>query len=236
MPSDGWASSRARRELVKLVASGEIHEDLEPHEAYFICQHRFPDKFQYHGFESRFPERLEAVFAEVERDKGVADIQKQALMKDREMFPKKTTNHRGEPRWEGGKAEELLLKDMEDGKHLQMKPSELRATRQEYQEYPKQVFRKHIHQAKSARKFNQFCADMSKKKYAASDEKARIAKEKKEKAGSATVAELKELCRAKGLKVSGTKSKLLLRLRDHADTEEAEKAEKAQAENIPQDV
>jgi hypothetical protein len=42
---------------------------------------------------------------------------------------------------------------MDEGKHRTMKPSELRQTRQQYQNYPIRVFRGHIEQEERARKY-----------------------------------------------------------------------------------
>jgi hypothetical protein len=67
--------------------------------------------------------------------------------------PKKTHNHRGEPRWEGGLAERLLKLDIADNKHLRLKPEVLRITKAAYQDYPLKVFRNHIDQEVRAQKF-----------------------------------------------------------------------------------
>ena len=174
-PNDGWSSSRARRELVKLVSSGEIHEDLSPEEACCICQLEAPDAFRHHPFENRFPERLEAILQEVERDQERAEAEKQAMLKDRQIFPKKPTNHRGEPRWEGSEAERLLKLDIDANMHQLMKPKELRTTRPEYEEFLLTTFRKHIHQETRSRKFIEYCKAMSQKKYDKSEKKAKTA-------------------------------------------------------------
>ena len=52
-------------------------------------------------------------------------------------------NHPGKP---------LLRQDMDEGKHLQMKPSKLRDSRPEYSDLPYDVFRKRIAQETLARK------------------------------------------------------------------------------------
>ena len=50
------------------------------------------------------------------------------------------------PEWEGSEAQHWLKKDMEDGKHLQLKPEELHQSRPEYVLLPLKVFRDHIAQ------------------------------------------------------------------------------------------
>jgi hypothetical protein len=72
--------------------------------------------------------------------------------------------------WHKSEAKKLLKQDIDDGKNRDMKPSELRGTRKEYEEFTLEVFRKHIHQDVDGR---------SKRAY-------RFAKKKKKK-GSAVI-------------------------------------------------
>jgi len=67
--------------------------------------------------------------------------------------PKKLTNHRGEPRWEGSKAKRNLKHHIDKGKQDSMEPKDLYKTRIEYQDYPLEVFRKHIQQEVKRHKF-----------------------------------------------------------------------------------
>jgi hypothetical protein len=57
-------------------------------------------------------------------------------------------------RWEGSEAADWLTYDVEQNHHLLMKPQDLHRSRPEYQEYPLQVFRDHIHQEIKTRKFH----------------------------------------------------------------------------------
>jgi hypothetical protein len=50
------------------------------------------------------------------------------------------------PRWDLSEAQRLLKEDIAAERHKAMKPQELRMTRLQYQLFPKDVFRKHIHQ------------------------------------------------------------------------------------------
>jgi hypothetical protein len=50
------------------------------------------------------------------------------------------------PRWDLSDAQRLLKEDIAAERHKAMQPQELRMTRLEYQRFPKDVFRKHIHQ------------------------------------------------------------------------------------------
>jgi hypothetical protein len=50
------------------------------------------------------------------------------------------------PRWDLSDAQRLLKEDIAVGLHKIMTPQELRKTKSEYERFPKDVFRKHIHQ------------------------------------------------------------------------------------------
>jgi hypothetical protein len=77
-----------------------------------------------------------------------------AMAHDRLLFPVPTHNHRGEPWWPGSEAQRLLALDVDDNKHITMKPRQLYNTRAEYYDnYPLQVFRDHIYQEVKLRKF-----------------------------------------------------------------------------------
>ena len=52
--------------------------------------------------------------------------------------------------WHLSEAVKHLKRDMNEGKHLQMKPKELYMTRSAYQEYDLTTFRKHIYQLRDA--------------------------------------------------------------------------------------
>lgn len=76
-----------------------------------------------------------------------------SLRKDREKYPAPTHNIRGEPRWNGSEAQRLLKIDMDNGEHEKVSaPRFLWETRDEYKEFSKKAFRKHIDQAKQSRK------------------------------------------------------------------------------------
>ena len=50
------------------------------------------------------------------------------------------------PHWDGSEAQRLVKIEFNDGKNNTMAPSKLCVTREEYNSYPVDVFRKHIHQ------------------------------------------------------------------------------------------
>jgi hypothetical protein len=72
--------------------------------------------------------------------------------------------NRGEPRWEGSAAEARLKKDMDEGIHLKLLPSEMRKNTPEYQDYLPKTFSSHIDQETRARKFQAYLRDKNQKK------------------------------------------------------------------------
>ena len=75
-----------------------------------------------------------------------ADMDAVALIKDRQVYPVRTHNAKGEINWKGSEADFWLKKDMEKKKHRKMKPEALRATRPCCQLFSKKRFSKRIDQ------------------------------------------------------------------------------------------
>jgi hypothetical protein len=122
---------------------------MTPRDAYL---HR-PEFAEFDGY-ANFPSRLRGARQQIASKNNRASSDSAALAHDRKIYPKAASNHRGEPRWEGSEAERLLRKDMDEGKHNQMRPELLYYTRKDYHEnYPLKVFREHIYQEERRRKF-----------------------------------------------------------------------------------
>jgi hypothetical protein len=84
---------------------------------------------------------------------------------DETIHPKKLKNHRGELRWEGSMAQQLLRLDMDDGKHQIMKPENLYNSRFEYLEQCSLgTFREHIYQEMRRRRKVRFAKNKAMKK------------------------------------------------------------------------
>ena len=81
-------------------------------------------------------------------DKAIVDSA--AVAHDRLVHPRLPiiTNQSGfsYSHWDGLESKNLLKLDIRDGKQDIMVPQKLRETREEYQGFPLEVFRKHIHQ------------------------------------------------------------------------------------------
>lgn len=152
-----WRNSKAQRLLQDLMMSGELRCDegarLAPLEVWnTYCRPRQ----EFSGFlYSKFPARLRAMQKRHVTNGGRAAEEAALLAHHKQHFPVSTHNHRGEPRWNGSDAERLLKLDVSAKEHELMCPQLLHGTRVEYQAYPLEVFRKHIHQEVRSQKLKQ---------------------------------------------------------------------------------
>jgi len=72
----------------------------------------------------------------------------------------------GYPIWAGSEAEHCLKEDVDQGRHLMAAPKELYESRDEYQEWPLDVFRDHIYQELRRRKTQSYWLHRDKKQSA----------------------------------------------------------------------
>ena len=81
-------------------------------------------------------------------------VDSNAVANDRRAHPKNNDGNalRSYPHWDGSEAQRLLKLDVDDGTHERLLPRELHQARVEYQAYPLDVFRKHIHQETRSRR------------------------------------------------------------------------------------
>jgi hypothetical protein len=103
---------------------------------------------------SQFEARLKSHRAQVKRDKVFAARDKEAFDRDEKLFPRKSHNHRGEPRFDlNQSAKKMLQKDVEEGKHDSMSPLQLQRTRSEYLAFDATIFSDRIRQEVRRQKF-----------------------------------------------------------------------------------
>jgi hypothetical protein len=160
-PSVPWADSDAKRVLEERLESGEIPLDsdlMAPRDVYYQDP-SFSD-YPY----KQFRDRLRDLRKKVKSLEYLTNFDAAALSHDRKIHPKKQKNSKGEHRWEGSEAERLLKRDIDNKKHEDLAPRDLRKTQKAYQDYPLEVFRKHIHQEVARRKFIAYCKKKAEKK------------------------------------------------------------------------
>lgn len=116
----------------------DLYHNMYKHTAEFIVE-----RVEY----EQFRDRLRDHRAQVGRRHEAAQWEMAALAHDRQLFPIRTHNDRGEKKFYLSTAGALLAEDVKQEKHKTMKPSELRASRPEYAEFPLKIFDGRIRQA-----------------------------------------------------------------------------------------
>jgi len=143
-PADPWKYSKARDLLEKDIKDGTVDATMHPAQV-FIMRPEFSE-FDY----DFFAKRLETLQESLGELKTLAHIDARALAHDLALGMRK--NSKPYPLWQGSCAERLLKEDLDDGLDLIMKPEKLKGKRPEYDPWPLDVFRNHIHQELRARK------------------------------------------------------------------------------------
>lgn len=138
-----WSKTEARKLLYKDLTDGTIPldtNDMAPQVVYL-------QRPEYSDIEyERFRDRLCDMRKHIQESRDHAASDDAALAHDRAIFPKKSHDIRGVPRWEGSQAEAFLRLDVKQGMNKALKPKDLYMMRSEYQQFPLTVFRKHIEQ------------------------------------------------------------------------------------------
>ena len=141
-----WLNHPAREILRLAFWNGDIPLDWNrrPMDIY----NKFKDRKEFRGmkYDATFQRRLLNLRDIVKNKINRRDSDKIAYDTFRKNFPVRQVNNVGVLRWHGSLAQYYLKMDMKAGLHKGKKPAEFRATRAEYQEYPKETFRKHIGQ------------------------------------------------------------------------------------------
>ena len=136
-----------------IIPVDPTENDLKPKQ---LFEQRYKDldifKIKDYGDATKFSSRLRGVHDQIKKSYERADRDFRAFIHDRQIHPQPLLDHRGCPLWNTSKAKELLCRDMDLGKHKRFKPMVLWYARPEFQEYPLEVFRKHIHQEAKKRK------------------------------------------------------------------------------------
>lgn len=133
-----WQESEAKYLLRKDIIAGAVTADDDPVVV-------FNSRPEYQPFEAKFAEYLTNLLEKVAEEQAFADLGSQALANDLRLHPP-ANDPRGYPIFGGSEAERLLKQDMDNDLHKQFKPRELHVQREEYQAWPLEVFRNHIHQ------------------------------------------------------------------------------------------
>lgn len=151
-----WEDSEAKRILYEALLEGLISDDLFPRQVHQMNAEflRWP--------KTSFASNLRNLRAAVKRDQGRADMAKEAFEHDRRvMIPPATRKY---PKWGGSEAEALLKSDIANKVIDGMKPKDIHEMRQEYQEWPLNVFRDFLTSTKRRRHASSYWLVRNKKK------------------------------------------------------------------------
>jgi hypothetical protein len=111
-----------------------------------------------------FCSRLRSLQKTIALQKRTGSDDAAALSRDRLVYPKKARNAIGALRWEGSQAEKSLKLDVSNRRHVELLPSQLWETREEYKAFTKKAFASHLDQEKRKRKYHNYLASKSKAK------------------------------------------------------------------------
>ena len=169
-PPIDWAQSAAKQFLKRSFRDGTIPlnymtKDGGPGPKHVWDNHcKDNPAFKHMLYSSLFQSRLAGVkndhFAKDKR----ADLDQKAFDNFRKLHPRPMVDHNGIELWDGSEAQRLLKEDMANGKHKEGDPSDLWASKKEYQVYELQVFRDHIYQEQRLWKLQNFLVLEGKKK------------------------------------------------------------------------
>jgi len=141
----------AKKSLFDEISAGRIPLEVEQMGAAQVwCNYHNTSQFKMRGmkFSDAFKRRLSAMRKQIAKDKTRAASDQQEVARAIRNHPPPTHNHRGEPQWNGSRAQELLKLDIAAGNHLKMTATELwlDPTRPEHQDFEPQTIRWKIQQ------------------------------------------------------------------------------------------
>jgi hypothetical protein len=156
-----WTNSEGKALLLRDIEEGTIPETMAPQEVFDHYAH-LPEFSMLEKNEKKdFTRRLASLRKSISLvAENLADAERYAardaaaLAHDRQIYPEKTHNDRGERLFHNSPARLLLREDIDAGKYEKGKPQKLRETREEYQEFSPNKFRKRIHQEIQTKKWH----------------------------------------------------------------------------------
>lgn len=119
-------------------------EDADPVVLYSVYRHQH-EEFQDVPFD-QFKVRLNEYRKQTEKRRARSKQEEEWMVHDRQIHPRQSHNHRGEPVFDLDEAKTLLRGDIENGLHKTMTPMELRESRTAYQKFTINKFRPRIYQ------------------------------------------------------------------------------------------
>jgi hypothetical protein len=144
-----WRKSQERRMLFKSLMDDKLSLELQrmsPEEIY--NSHKGFAKWDL----TKFKGYLEYLLQTTNHTRKQVAFEEEAFQKELKLFPRNELTNRGYPFWGYHAANALLKDDVKSGLADELKPSDLRKSREEYQDFPSKVFLKHVHQEKRSQR------------------------------------------------------------------------------------
>lgn len=139
-----WQKSKAKALLRSGILNGTISANMTAEEIYAM-----DDEHKKWNF-TNWTKNLGTLRAAISRDRGRMARDARDYGHDRTIVMKLRQNDPKKP-WHKTECPKLLKKDVNEEKHLSMKPNQLYLSRPEYQEFELSVFRNHIYQGVDSR-------------------------------------------------------------------------------------
>ena len=148
-----WRNCPAREVLLQDLEPGGLLHDMD-HVGADVLFHfyKLMPQFNDVGFD-QFKARLADHRKQSWKKHELASRDEDACAHDRRLFPPEYRDSRGKLKFDLHPAKALLRKDVTEKVHLGMKPSELRKTRMEYQEFDAKTFKDQIYQEVRRQKY-----------------------------------------------------------------------------------
>lgn len=156
-----WVKSESKQIVLDDLEAGLVSlDDTDTAEDLYYGMYQYTPEFiaenvQFQQFKARLQDHRKQIRPQIE----APQFEMAALAHDRLLTPKRTHNSRGEKIFYLTQANSFLEQDIRDNKHRRMTPSELKATRQEYAEWPLRIFDGRIRQMIRRQRFINYLND-----------------------------------------------------------------------------
>lgn len=147
----------ARLLLYDALVLGDITKDMKPKEVY----NKYKNMKEFGGMacDDEFRRRLLSLRNIVGRDKDRAVDDRKALKIALANHPVPEFNHRGEPQWNGSKAQAMLKEEIDAGNYPLKTPEQIWKSKAEFQKFGLSTLRWKIHQYIRTQKYLQTLKD-----------------------------------------------------------------------------
>ncbi len=187
---------------------GWLHDELKDGEdpnlaaIFALYNHKRPEIFNEIDF-SQFKARMEDYTTKNKERRDRSMMESAWMLNDRQLHPRQLKNHRGELVFDLHPAKLLLREDIKAGAHVGIVPSEFQGTRDEYEEFDRDIFRQRIYQEERYQKYWNWLDDKRTEKQRAhkeQQEKTKVKEAKKQEKKKAKEEEKKRKAGEKKIK------------------------------------